>query len=86
MKTFQILENLCHWDATQQFQTVEDTIGKFAPNIVFVSAPDFIFEGWGCDEGQTGDERFIKPTAPEGWKYDDATGTFYPDEIGGNEQ
>ena len=43
-----------------------------------METPDYVFEGWGYDETAEGYERFIKPTAPEGWAYDDATGTFYP--------
>lgn len=46
--------------------------------MVFVDAPDYVFESWGFDETKEGDARFIKPTPPEGWEYDDATGTFYP--------
>lgn len=75
MKVFQILNNLCHWDATNQFPTVESTFGKFAPDIEFVAAPDYVFEGWGYDRGNP--DPWIKPTPPEGWLYDDATGTFY---------
>lgn len=75
MKVFQILNNLCYWDATQKFPTVEDTFGKFPPDVEFVSAPDYVFEGWGYDRGNP--DPWIKPTPPEGWLYDDATGTFY---------
>lgn len=78
MKIFQIFEGFCHWDATAQFPTLESTKGKFAPNIKFVEAPDFVFEQWGFNENAEGDARFIKPTPPEGWLYDDNTGCFYP--------
>lgn len=30
------------------------------------------------DEEQEGDARFVKPIPPEGWGYDDETGSFYP--------
>ena len=76
MKVFQILGNLCHYDATPIHSTLEDTVGKYAPDIVFVEAPDYVFEGWGYDETKEGDARFLKPTAPEGWYYDDVTGQF----------
>lgn len=76
MKIFQILNGFCHYDATPIHPTLEDTIGRYAPDIIFVEAPDYVFEGWGYDETKEGDARFIKPTAPEGWYYDDTTGQF----------
>lgn len=79
MKIFQILDNICHWDATKKHPTLESTEEKYAPDILFVEAPDYVFEGWGYDADAEGDARFIKPTPPEGWLYDDATGTFYPE-------
>lgn len=72
MKVFQIEANVCYWDATRQFPTKESTIGYFPPELLFVEAPDHVFEGWGYVDGN-----FIKPTAPEGWLYDETTGTFY---------
>ena len=79
MKIFQILNNICHWDATQKHPTLESTEGKYTPDILFVEAPDYVFEGWGYDAEAEGESRFIKPTPPDGWLYDDATGTFYPE-------
>ena len=78
MKVFHIVGGWCHWDATAQFPSVASTVGRFPPSDLFVEAPDHVFEGWGYDGTQEGDARFIKPTPPEGWLYDDATGTFYP--------
>lgn len=80
MKVYQIFQGICYWDATRKFPTLESTIGKFTPETLFVEAPDYVFEGWGYDPDKTGDARFIKPTPPEGWLYDDETGTFYPEE------
>lgn len=83
MKIFQILSGFCHYDATPVHPTLADTVGKYAPDIVFVEAPDYVFEGWGYDETKEGDARFIQPTAPEGWEYNVATGGFVkiePDE------
>ena len=77
MKVFQILGGFCHWDASNQFPSLQDTVGKFAPDIVFVEAPDNVREGWGFDETLEGDARFVRPVPPEGWEYDDETGTFY---------
>ena len=79
MKIMQILGDFVHWDATPQFPTMQDIEGRFAPDIVFVEAPDYVFEGWGYDETAEGDARFIKPEPPEGWVYDEKTGTFYPE-------
>lgn len=72
MKVFQIEANICYWDATRQFPTKESTVGYFPESLLFVEAPDYVFEGWGYVDGE-----FIKPTPPEGWLYDDETGTFY---------
>lgn len=78
MKVFQIVDHFCYYDATPVHPTLADTEGKYPPDVLFVEAPDNVFEGWGYDGTQEGDARFIKPTPPEGWLYDDATGTFYP--------
>lgn len=75
MKVFQIVNEICHWDATRQFPTKESTVGYFPPDLLFVEAPDEVFEGWGYVDGE-----FIKPTPPEGWVYDEETGTFYPED------
>lgn len=77
MKIFQILNNFCHWDATSVVPNLEFAKEHYAPDIVFVEAPDYVFEGWGFNEYQTGDARFVKPVSPDGWLYDDKTGTFY---------
>lgn len=78
MKIFQILDGFCHWDATSKHPTLDSTIGLYAPDIIFVEAPDKVHEGWGYDETKTGDDRFIQPEPPEGWAYDESSGTFYP--------
>lgn len=74
MKVFQLLNGFCHWDATKIHPTLADTAGLYAPDIVFIEAPDNVFEGWGYSGGG-----FVQPEAPEGWLYDAATGTFYPE-------
>ena len=78
MKVFQIFKSLCYSDVTAICPTLEDTKTKFPPELVFVETPDYVFENWGYDDTKEGDERFIKPTPPEGGYYDDATGTFLP--------
>ena len=85
MKVFQIVGGMCHW--CTPFKSVGETIGKFPEDCLFVEAPDYVHESWGYrgDKDDNGNElpledRFIKPTPPEGWLYDDETGTFYPEE------
>lgn len=77
MKIIQVVNGWCYNDMTPQFPTLADTAGRFAPDVVIVEAPDKVFEGWGYDETKEGDERFIQPTPPEGWLYDEGSGTFY---------
>ena len=77
MKIMQIVNGICYSDITRKFPTVQSTIGFFPTDILFVETPEYVFEGWGYDHTKEGDDRFIKPTATEGWLYDDATGTFY---------
>lgn len=74
MKVFQVIGGICYWDATSQFPTKESTIGFFPPEDLFVEAPDTVFTGWGYVDG-----KFLKPEAPEGWLYDEESGTFYPE-------
>lgn len=69
-KIFQIVNGFCYWQAP--YETLAETEGKYAPDIQFVEASDYVFEGWGYVNGE-----FIKPTAPEGFIYDEKTGTFY---------
>lgn len=79
MKIFQIKDGFCYWDATFQHPTLSSTQGLYAPDIIFIEAPDYVREGWGFDSDQDGDARFIKPKPPEGWIYDDITGTYHPE-------
>ena len=81
MKIFQIVNNICYYDATPVHPTLKSTEGKYPPDVLFVEAPDKVHEGWGYDETQAGDARFIQPTPPEGWQYDEDTGTFYQGEL-----
>lgn len=82
MKIFQVLGGFCHWDATMEYPTLDSTEGLFSSDILFVEAPDYVFEGWGYNPDAEGDDRFIKPEPPEGWLYDEKTGTFYQEEMG----
>ncbi len=77
LKIFQILNGICYYDATPVHPTLADTVGKYSPDIVFIEAPVYVFEGWGYDETQTGDAKFIQPIPPDGWRYNIETGQFY---------
>ena len=76
MKIFQIVNGFCHWQTP--FRSLEETKG-FPADCIFVEAPDYVNEQWGFDETKEGDERFIRPEPPEGWLYDEDTGTFFPE-------
>lgn len=77
MKIVQIENSFVHWDATEVVPDLDWAATYYSPEIHFVEAPDYVFEGWTFDEEKEGDERFIKPVPPEGWLYDDKTGGFY---------
>lgn len=79
-KIFQIEDNFCFRDYTDEIPDLEYASTHFAPNIIFVEAPDYVFVGWGFDKYQEGDARFVKPDVPEGWVYNELDGTFYPKE------
>ena len=82
-KVFQIVNDMCYW--LTPYNSVEETVGRYPADCIFVEAPDKVNEHWGYrefdDEGNPleGDARFIVPTPPEGWLYDEETGTFYPE-------
>ena len=52
MKIFQIVNNICYYDATPVHPTLKSTEGKYPPDVLFVEAPDKVHEGWGYDETQ----------------------------------
>lgn len=79
MKIMQIENGFVHWDATKDVPDLDWAASHYASNIVFVEAPDYVFEGWSYDKTKEGDERFVIPEAPEGWHYDIETGTFVED-------
>lgn len=79
MKVFQIVSGVCYYEGTKLYSSAEEASKFYTPDIVWVDAPNYVFEGWGYDDTQEGDARFIQPTAPEGWIYDPETGTFYPE-------
>lgn len=79
LKIVQIENGFVHWDATRDVPDLDWAASHYSSEIKFVEAPDYVFEGWGFDETQDGDARFVKPIAPEGWIYNDSNGTFYPE-------
>ena len=79
MAIFQIVNGKCHWKTP--FASLDETIGKYPPDCIFVDAPDYVNEQWGFDETEIGDDRFIKPVPEEGWVYDDETGQLMPEEM-----
>lgn len=76
MKIVQVENGFVHWDASPVVPDLEWAAAYYAPNIVFVEAPDYVFEGWAYDEDKEGDARFVQPIAPEGWVYDKTNGSF----------
>lgn len=79
MAVFQIVDGRCHWRTP--FASVEETIGRFPPDCLFVNAPDYVTEQWGFDETEIGDDRFIRPEVPEGWDFDPDTGVIMPEDM-----
>lgn len=75
MKVFQILNGICY-HYHPEYTSAAQARQYFVPEFLFVDAPDYVFEGWGYLDG-----KFVKPIPPDGWIYDDATGTFYPEEV-----
>lgn len=77
MKIYQIFNDMCHYNMTHLYHTVEEAKAHYPASVCIVEAPDYVFEGWGYDSTKLGDNRFIKPTPPKGWLYDEVTGAFY---------
>lgn len=77
MKIFQIVNNVVHYEMTHLYSSAAVARTKYPATTQIVEAPDYVFEGWGFNPNENGDDRFVKPLPPEGWEYDDATGTFY---------
>lgn len=77
MKVMQIFNSEVYCDLTSRYPDAKTARQFYAPNIQIEDVPDYVFPGWTYDASKEGDERFIKPTPPEGWEYDDDTGTFW---------
>lgn len=77
-KVFQIVENVL-FAYYPQYRSAKEASTFYSSDIVFVDAPDYVFDNWGYDETKDGDERFIRPIPPTGLLYDDDSGQFYPE-------
>ena len=75
MKVVQIFNKLVHSEFNKWGSIAEIPEGTFPQKLIdeLVEAPDYVFIGWGYNNGE-----FIKPTPPKDFAYDDNTGTFYP--------
>lgn len=77
MKLFDVVYGEIHTEYTGEYANAEEASKHFAPDIVFVDAPDWVFPGFGFDPSRSGDDRFIEPTTDTpGWVYD-GHGTFW---------
>ena len=77
MKIFQIVSSFVYYDMTNLYSSVDEARSKYPASVQIEEAPDYVFEGWGYDNTKTGNDRYIIPSAPDGWIYDPKTGTFY---------
>jgi len=70
---------MCHADFSHHGMIANIPAETYPVELInqLVEAPDRVFIGWAYIDGN-----FIKPTIPEGFEYDDNSGTFYP--IGAN--
>ena len=87
MKVFEIAYGHVHRDVSSRFSTAQKASKHFAPNIVFVDAPDNVFPGWGYNPNAVGNARFIKPEVGEGQEYNPETGEVWdPEDVRAGER
>jgi hypothetical protein len=77
MKVFHIINNRCNAQFKQYNALTDIPEGTLSAKMIseMVEAPDYVFTSWGYIPET---KKFIKPTTPEGFAYDEGTGTFYP--------
>ena len=83
MKIFIPYNGLMAQDITATWPVLEDAQAFYhekQPSLVIVEAPDYVFPNWRFDITGEGDDRFIMPDIPEGWVYDEETGSVTPGE------
>lgn len=84
-KIFEILNQRVHREYPQ-FDTVAEAYEVYSKDLLFVEAPDIVFEGYGFDPTAQGDARFIRPALSEGWEYDENNCPWNPEETRSTER
>jgi hypothetical protein len=83
MKIFIPNNGFTSQDITPTWDTLESAQAFYhqnQPDLLIVEAPDWVFPNWGYDGTKEGDGRFTKPVPPDGWLYNDETGSFEPED------
>ena len=78
-KVFEIVNGRVHKEYPE-FDSSSEAYKVFSKMLLFVDAPDIVFEGFGYDETKEGDERFIRPELSEGWVYDENNIPWKPED------
>lgn len=52
MKVFQIVNNICHWDASSMYESAAEAAKNYAPDVIFVDAPNYVEEGYIYENGE----------------------------------
>lgn len=69
----------------EELEGMLDRVSLPHPGERLAAAPDRVWPGWGFDPGKRGDARFLKPVPPQGWRYDEGSGTLYrPEAVPGD--
>lgn len=76
MKIVQVSDYFVTKDLTEFYSTIESARYDHAFETI-LEAPDYVFPGWIYDSSRPSPGCFIKPAVPDGWAYDDESGTFY---------
>lgn len=74
-KVFQIIDGECYSEVTELFPAAADTVGWYPDDLLFVDAPDYVFQGWTYRNG-----KFYEPVAPGGYHYNYENGQIEQNE------
>jgi hypothetical protein len=77
MKIFQVINNVAHADFSEFGKTKAEIPKNLFPKKLMdelVDAPNEVFIGWFYDKSNN---QWIKPESPDGFEYDEESGTFY---------
>lgn len=77
MKVMQIKNGLIYQDVSSLYESAIEASKYYDNTIEFIDTPNYVFPGWGYNPSLEGDNRFIKPSVPDGMIYDDETGTVF---------